>query len=60
MSNIKGVFIGEYNEQDLREGKDKKDVERVMSMTGFNNIDTEFVESQGKIVAIRLYANNRF
>lgn len=51
----KGILGGTYNENDLANGKDKIDVQRIKEETGYNYTNTEFVKSKGKVVGMRVY-----
>ncbi|RKI83761.1 hypothetical protein D7V90_07670 [bacterium 1xD42-87] len=51
----KGILVGTYNENDLKNGKDKIDVLNISKETGFNYTNNEFVKRNGKIVGIKIY-----
>lgn len=51
----KGILVGTYNEDDLANGKDKVDVQRMKEETGYNYTNTEFIKSKGKPIGIKVY-----
>ena len=51
----KGVLVGTFNENDLVNGKDKVETQRMKEETGYNYTNTEFVKRKGKIVSMKVY-----
>jgi len=51
----KGVFVGEFSEQDLANGVDEIRIREMKEKTGLKYINTEFVKRAGKIVAIKVW-----
>ena len=51
----KGILVGTYNENDLANGKDKVDVQKMKEETGYNYTNTEFVKSKGKVIGMKMY-----
>ena len=49
------VYIGQFNEQQLREGKDKSLVAQKMNETGLKYTKTEFVKKGSKIVGLKIW-----
>ena len=50
----KGVYIGQFSEQDITLGLDRAAVEKVKAETGFKYTNTEFVKRNGKVVAMKI------
>lgn len=51
----KGILVGTYNENDLANGKDKVDVQRMKEETGYKYTNTEFVKNKGKVGSVKVY-----
>ena len=51
----KGVFVGKFNEDDLRNKKDKIAIKKAMEETGLQYIHSEYVKSKGEVVALKVY-----
>ena len=49
------VFVGEFSDEDLKNGVDKKMVEDYKIKTGLNYTNTKLVKKNGKIVAIKIW-----
>lgn len=52
----KGILIGTYDENDLKNGKDKSDVLKISRETGLKYTNTEILKSKGKIIGMKIYA----
>lgn len=51
----KGILVGAFNEDDLKQSKDKAQVKKMKEETGYQYTNTEFVKKNGKIVAMKVY-----
>lgn len=51
----KGVFVGEFSEQDLFNGVDKAMVREMKEKTGLKYINKEFVKRAGRIVSMKIW-----
>lgn len=49
------VLVGIFNENDLKEGKDKIEVEKKKNETGYNYTKTELVKKGSKIIGIKIF-----
>ena len=57
----KGIFVGAFNEDDLRAGRDKAAVsEAKQQFTDHKYTATELVTKRGKITAIRIYITTKY
>ena len=52
----KGVYIGQFSEEDIKVGRDKAATQKVKEETGLKYVNHQFVKKNGEIVAIRLWA----
>lgn len=52
----KGVFVGTFSEDDVRNGVDKQKLWAVQNETGLKYCNTEFVKKKGKIVGLKIWA----
>ena len=48
-------FVGEFNEEQLRNKEDKVAIEKAKAETGLKYIESEFVKKKGTIVGIKVY-----
>ena len=51
-----GVYVGTFNEQDLKEYKDKRALEKVQEKTGLQYTNTKLVMKRKEIIGIKIYA----
>ena len=51
----KGVYVGEFNENDLDNGADKVAVAKKMAETGLSYTSTEVVYKKGKPVGLKIW-----
>ena len=51
-----GVYVGTFNEQDLKENKDKQALEKVQEKTGLQYTNTKLVMKRKEIIGIKIYA----
>lgn len=51
----KGFLVGTFNENEVRNGDDKKAVEKAKAETGCKYVNTEFVRKGGKIAGVKVY-----
>ena len=50
----KGIYVGQFSEQDITLGLDKAAVEKAKAETGLKYTNTEFVKRNGKVVAMKI------
>ena len=50
-----GVFVGEFNEAQLKNGDDKVALEQMRNKTGLEYVNTEFSRKNGAITGLKLY-----
>ena len=53
-----GIYVGTFNEQDLKEHKDKQALEKVQEKTGLQYTNTKLVMKRKEIIGIKVYACN--
>ena len=51
----RGILVGTFTEQELRQGRDKVEVEKMMKKTGYPGVNSVVVKKGGKPVGLRLY-----
>lgn len=51
----KGIFVGEYDEDEIRAGIDEMDTGAKMKETGLSYTNTEPVKKDGRLVAMKIY-----
>lgn len=51
----KGILVGTFNEDDLRNKIDKKAIDEAMKETGYEYIHSEYVKRKGEIVGLKVY-----
>ena len=51
----KGYYVGRFNEKDIRDGLDKKAVEKAKEETGLKYTNQEIVYKNQEPIAIKLY-----
>ena len=51
----KGIYLGEFSEQDIRDKKDREEVKRVQAETGLKYVRLEDVKKGKKIIALKVY-----
>lgn len=51
----KGIYVGQFSEQDITLGLDKAAVEKAKAETGLKYTNTEFVKRNGKVVAMKIW-----
>lgn len=49
------VFVGTFNEKELREGVDKKEIAKAKKEHGLNYIESKIVKKGGKPVAMKVW-----
>ena len=49
------VFVGQFNEKDIYEGKDRIAVEDAKARTGLQYTNTKFVKKGGNIVGLKIW-----
>lgn len=54
----KGIYVGRFNEQECRDGIDKKVVFQKMEETGLKYTNTRFVKKRGEIVGLDVWVCN--
>ena len=52
----KRVFVGTFDENDIRNGVDKQKLHEVQERTGLKYCNTEYVKKKGEIVGLKLWA----
>lgn len=55
MNNNKGILVGTFNEEDLKNGVDKIKVEQAKKLYNLKYTNSEMVYEGKKIVGIRMY-----
>ena len=55
----KGIFVGEFNRDDIIADRDTKALVKVQEETGLKYCNHEFIKKRGKIVGMRLWACSR-
>lgn len=55
MTKQNQVFVGTFNESDLKEGRDKVAVQEAKEKHGLNYTNTEMVQRGGEIVGIKIW-----
>ena len=51
----KGIFVGTFNEEDIKRGADQKAIKEAMEKTGKKYINTELVKKAKEIVGIKIW-----
>ena len=51
----KGILAGVFGEEDLKQKRDKSQVEKIMEETGYKYTNTEYVKKNGKITGLKIY-----
>lgn len=49
------ILVGTFNENDLRAGKDKIEVEKAKEKHNLKYTETEYVKKKGEIVGLKVY-----
>ncbi len=49
------VYVGQFNEKDIYDGKDTQAVEDAKAKTGLQYTNTKFVKKGGKIVGLKIW-----
>lgn len=52
----KGVFVGTFNEEDIKNNVDKQKLKEIQAATGLKYCNTEYVKKKGIIIGIKLWA----
>lgn len=55
----KGIYVGEFNAQDIDAGRDQKALAEVQERTGLRYNNTELIRRKGKIVGMKIWACSR-
>lgn len=51
----KGILVGKFDEDDLRNKRDKIQVDKIMKETGLKYVNTEYVKRKDKTTHIKIY-----
>lgn len=51
----KGILVGCFNEQQIKDKEDKVAIRNMMDTTGYKYTNTEFVKKNGKLTGIKVY-----
>ncbi len=51
----KGIYVGQFSESDLRQGKDKVAVEQMMAKTGLTYTNTHIAKKGGVPVGLQIW-----
>ena len=51
----KGILVGCFNAQQIKDKEDKVAVQNMMDTTGYKYTNTEFVKKNGKTTGIKIY-----
>lgn len=43
----KGILVGTYSDEDVRNSKDQREVYAMMEKTGYNSVNTEVIKKNG-------------
>lgn len=54
------LYVGRFTGQELKEGKDRREVERLQRITGLKYVHTREVIKNHKAVAIDIYLKAQF
>lgn len=52
------IYVGRFNEDDLRNGVDKKETKKAMEQHNLNYTETKLIKKSGKIVAMDIWVCN--
>jgi hypothetical protein len=50
------IYIGQFNEEEIKRGKDKAKLKEIQKKTGLKYNHTRLVKKQGEIAAIKVWA----
>ena len=55
------IYIGKFNEEELRNNKDKKEIKKVQEKNaGYDYIDSQLIKKGDKIVGINVWICNKY